>query len=337
MITIAVDAMGGDHAPRPEVEGAVVAAREFGVRILLVGLAAELKRELAKHAHRGLPIEIVPASEVITMHDSPSQAFRKKKDSSAHVAAKLVRGGLADGFISAGNTGAVMAVARFGLGTLSSVDRAALAAPFPTARGGTSVMLDVGANVDSKPAHLVQFAVMGEIYYRAIFGTRRPKVALLSIGEEEMKGNELTREAHIRLKQSTLNFVGNVEGREIFGGAVDVIVCDGFIGNVALKISEGVAQHIVGLLKDALQSTLSSQVGYVLSKKAYRNFRKKIDYSEYGGAPLLGVRGVTVIGHGSSNAHAIKNAIRVAAELVRGGVNERIEQELSMLPVAVEA
>jgi glycerol-3-phosphate acyltransferase PlsX len=279
----------------------------------------------------------VPASEVISMEDSPSQAFRKKKDSSAHVAAKLVRGGQADGMISAGNTGAVMAVARFGLGTLSSVDRPALAAPFPTARGGTSVLLDAGANVDSKPAHLVQFAVMGEIYYRAIFGTRRPKVALLSIGEEEMKGNELTREVHSRLKQSTLNFVGNVEGREIFGGDVDVIVCDGFIGNIALKISEGVAQHIVTLLKDALQSTLSSQVGYVLSRKAYKSFRKKIDYSEYGGAPLLGVRGVTVIGHGSSNAHAIKNAIRVATELVRGGVNERIEQELSMLPVAVEA
>jgi glycerol-3-phosphate acyltransferase PlsX len=337
MITIAVDAMGGDHAPRPEVEGAVAAAREFGVRILMVGLPPELKRELAKHPHRGLPIEIVPASEVITMHDSPSQAFRKKKDSSAHVAAKLVRGGLADGLISAGNTGAVMAVARFGLGTLPSVDRPALAAPFPTARGGTSVLVDVGANVDSKPAHLVQFAVMGEIYYRAIFGTRRPKVALLSIGEEEMKGNELTREVHSRLKQSALNFVGNVEGREIFGGDVDVIVCDGFIGNIALKISEGVAQHIVTLLKDALQSTLSSQVGYVLSRKAYKNFRKKIDYSEYGGAPLLGVRGVTVIGHGSSNAHAIKNAIRVATELVRGGVNERIEQELSTLPVAVEA
>jgi glycerol-3-phosphate acyltransferase PlsX len=337
MITIAVDAMGGDHAPRPEVEGAIAAARELNVRILLVGIAPELKRELAKHSHRGLPIEIVPANEVITMRDSPSQAFRKKKDSSAHVATKLVRGGQADGLISAGNTGAVMAVARFGLGTLPSVDRAALAAPFPTARGGTSVLLDVGANVDSKPAHLVQFAVMGEIYYRAIFGTRRPKVALLSIGEEEMKGNELTREVHSRLKQSTLNFVGNVEGREIFGGAVDVIVCDGFIGNVALKISEGVAQHIVTLLKDALQSTLSSQVGYVLSRKAYKSFRKKIDYSEYGGAPLLGVRGVTVIGHGSSNAHAIKNAIRVATELVRGGVNEKIEQELSMLPVAVEA
>jgi len=337
MINIALDAMGGDHAPRPEVEGAIAAARELGVRILLTGVAPILKKELAKHSSRGLPIEIVPASEVITMQDSPSQAFRKKKDSSAHVAAKLVRTGQADAFVSAGNTGAVMAVARFGLGTLPSVDRPALAAPFPTSRGGTAVLLDVGANVDSKAAHLVQFAVMGEIYYRAIFGTRRPKVGLLSIGEEEMKGNELTREAYSRLKFSTVNFTGNVEGRDIFNGSVDVIVCDGFIGNIALKISEGVAQHIVVLLKDALQSTLSSQVGYVLSKKAYRNFRKKIDYSEYGGAPLLGVKGVTVIGHGSSNALAIRNAIRVATELVRGGVNEKIEQELSALPVPVEA
>jgi glycerol-3-phosphate acyltransferase PlsX len=315
MITIAVDAMGGDHAPRPEIEGAVQAARELGVRIFLVGLAAELKKELAKYPHRGLPIEIVPATEVITMDDSPTQAFRKKKDSSAHVATKLVRGGQADALVSAGNTGAVMAVARFGLGTLSSVDRVALAAPFPTSRGGTAVLLDVGANVDSKPAHLVQFAVMGEIYYRAIFGTRRPRVALLSIGEEE----------------------SNVEGRDIFNGSVDVIVCDGFIGNIALKISEGVAQHIAAMLKEALQSTISSQVGYVLSRKAYKSFRKKIDYSEYGGAPLLGVKGVTVIGHGSSNPLAIKNAIRVATELVRGGVNERIEQELATIPVPVEA
>src|ERR1700722_2644100 len=337
MITIAVDAMGGDLAPRPEVEGSVLAAREFGVRVLLVGIPAELKRELGRHSLRGATIEVVAASEVIARSDSPAQAFRRKKDSSAHVAARLVHEGQAEAMVSAGNTGAVMTVARFVLGTLSSVQRPALAAPFPTSRGGVAVLIDAGANVDSKVAHLLQFAVMGEIYYRAIFGARRPKVALLSIGEEEMKGNELTREAHIRLKQSTLNFVGNVEGREIFGGAVDVIVCDGFIGNVALKISEGVAQHIVGLLKDALQSTLSSQVGYVLSRKAYKTFRKKIDYSEYGGAPLLGVRGVTVIAHGSSNALAIKNAIRVAMELVRGGVNEKIEHELSMLPVAVEA
>ncbi len=331
MITIAVDAMGGDHAPRPEVEGAVQAAREFDVRVLLVGQPAVVNRELGKYPRRGLPIEVAPASEVITMKDSPVQAFRKKKDSSVHVAVKLVRTGQADGMVSAGNTGAVMAVARFGLGTLPSVDRPALAAPFPTSRGGVSVLLDVGANVDSKVAHLEQFAVMGEIYYRAIFGTRRPKVALLSIGEEEIKGNELTREAYDRLKHMPLNFVGNIEGREVFVGNVDVIVCDGFIGNIALKISEGLAQHIVALLKSAMQSTLSSQVGSLLSRRAYQDFKKKIDYSEYGGAPLLGVRGMIVIAHGSSNANAIKNAVRVAAGLARNRINERIEAELSAL------
>ncbi|HEX2714675.1 MAG TPA: phosphate acyltransferase PlsX [Candidatus Acidoferrales bacterium] len=337
MITIAVDAMGGDHAPRPEVEGAVAAARELGVRILLVGQPEGLKRELAKYPRRGLPIEVVPASEVITMRDSPTQAFRRKKDSSAHVAARLVRAGQADGLVSAGNTGAVMAVARFVMGTLESVDRPALAAPFPTTKGGVSVLLDVGANVDSKAEQLVQFAVMGEVYYRVIFGTRRPKVALLSIGEEEMKGNELTREAFNRLKQMPLNFLGNVEGRDVFAGNVDVIVCDGFIGNIALKISEGLAQHIVTLLRNALRSTLSSQVGSLLSRRAFEGFKKKIDYSEYGGAPLLGVRGITVIGHGGSNANAIKNAVRVAAELARSKVNEKIEQELSAMAIAARA
>ncbi len=337
MITIAVDAMGGDHAPRPEVEGAVLAARELGVRILLVGQQDVVKRELARHPHRSLPLELVHASEVITMKDAPMRAFRRKKDSSAHVAARLVRAGQADGLVSAGNTGAVMAVARFVLGTLESVDRPALAAPFPTTRGGVAVLLDVGANVDSKAAHLEQFAVMGEIYYRVIFGTRRPKVALLSIGEEEMKGNELTREAYNRLKQMPIHFAGNVEGRDVFAGNVNVIVCDGFIGNIALKISEGLAQHIVTLLKNALRSTLSSQVGSLLSRRAYQDFKKKIDYSEYGGAPLLGVRGVTVIGHGGSNANAIKNAIRVAAELVRSKANEKIEQELSALTVGARA
>src|SRR5579862_6796135 len=337
MITIAVDAMGGDHAPRTEVEGSVLAARELGVRVLLVGVEPDVKRELARYDHRGLNIEVVPASEVIAMSDSPTQAFRKKKDSSAHVAASLVKQGQADALMSAGNTGAVMTVARFMLGTLPSVQRPALAAPFPTGRGGVSVLLDVGANVDSKVAHLVQFAVMGEIYYRVIFGAPRPKVALLSIGEEEMKGNELTREAYGRLKQLPLNFIGNVEGRDIFSGAVDVIVCDGFIGNVALKISEGVAQHIAALLKKALSSTIAARVGYLLSRGAYAKFRRTIDYSEYGGAPLLGVRGITVIAHGGSNANAIKNAVRVAAELARARLNEKIEQELSALPVAVGA
>ena len=337
MITIAVDAMGGDDAPRPEVEGSIQAAREWGLRVLLVGQPAEVRRELARHPHRGLDIEIVPASEVIAMTDSPSQAFRRKKDSSAHVAAHLVKRGKADAWFSAGNTGAVMTVARFVLGTLPSVQRPALAAPLPTSKGGVVVLLDVGANVDSKVAHLVQFAVMGEIYYRVIFGTRQPRVALLSIGEEAGKGNELTREAYPRLKALPLNFVGNVEGREGFSGAVEVIVCDGFVGNVALKVTEGVAQHIAGLLKKAVKSTVASQVGYVLSRGAFKEFRRSIDYTEYGGAPLLGVRGITVIGHGSSNVNAVKNGLRVSAELAKARVNEKIEQELSALPVAVGA
>ena len=329
MITIALDAMGSDHAPRAEVEGAVLATRQQEVRVVLVGIEPKVHAELSRHSHRGLPIEVANATEVITMADSPSLAFRKKRDSSVHVAAKMVRNGQADALVSAGNTGAVMATARFVLGTLSSVDRPALAAAFPTAKGGTAVLLDVGANVDSKPEQIEQFAIMGEIYYRAIFGTRRPRVGILSIGEEEMKGNELTREASALLKQRSLNFIGNVEGKDVFKGDVDVIVCDGFIGNVALKISEGVAMHIAGMLKKALQSSLRAQVGYVLSRKAFADFRRKIDYSEYGGAPLLGLKGAVVIGHGRSNANAVKNAIRVAAELCRSRINDKIEQELS--------
>jgi glycerol-3-phosphate acyltransferase PlsX len=336
MTTVALDAMGSDHAPRVEVEGAILAARELGVRILLVGRAEAIKAELAHHRHRGLPLEIVPAAGVITMSDAPGQAFRKKRDSSVHVAAQLVRDGGADAMVSAGNTGAVLAVARFTLGTLPSVSRPALAAPFPTARGGVAVILDVGANVDSKVGHLVQFAVMGEIYYRTVFHARRPRVGLLSIGEEESKGNELVREAHNEMKALPMHFVGNVEGRDVFTGAVaDVIVCDGFIGNIALKISEGVAEMISGKLKESLQSNLRAQVGYVLSKRAYADFRRKIDYSESGGAPLLGVRGVCIIAHGRSNSNAIKNAIRVAAGMADGHVNEKIERDLSAASVAL--
>jgi glycerol-3-phosphate acyltransferase PlsX len=334
MTTIAVDAMGGDHAPRAEVEGALLAARELGVRILLVGIEERVKHELARHRTRNLPIEVVNATEVITMSDSPSQAFRRKKDSSVHVAAKLVKDGAAQALVSAGNTGAVMTVARFVLGTLAAVDRPALAAAFPNAKEKLTVILDVGANVDSKPEQIEQFAVMGEIYFRSIFGTRRPRVALLSIGEEEMKGNELTREAAARLKQLPMNFVGNVEGRDVFKGDVDVIVCDGFIGNIALKISEGLVEHVGGMLKKAIKSSIASQVGYVLSKQAFDSFRKRTDSSETGGAPLLGVRGITIIGHGRSNAVAVKNAIRVASELCRTRLNEKIEQELSASAVA---
>ncbi|MGA8870047.1 MAG: phosphate acyltransferase PlsX [Candidatus Acidiferrales bacterium] len=329
MITIALDAMGGDHAPRAEVEGAILAARELGVRVLLVGIEETVRQELARHKLRDLPIEVVNANDVITMTDSPSHAFRRKKESSLHVAARLVRDGKADALVSAGNTGAVMTVARFVLGTLPSVDRPALAAAFPNMKEKVSIILDVGANVDSKPEQIEQFAVMGEIYYRTIWGVKRPRVALLSIGEEEMKGNELTRDAAALLKLTSLNFTGNVEGRDVFRGNVEVVVCDGFIGNIALKISEGVVEHIGGMLKKAIKSSLRSQLGYALSKRAFDDFRKRTDYSEYGGAPLLGVKGITVIGHGRSNPNAVKNAIRVAAELCRARVNEKIEQELS--------
>jgi glycerol-3-phosphate acyltransferase PlsX len=315
------------------VEGSVLAAREFGVRVLLVGQAQAVRAELAKHAEPNLPIEIVPASEVITMNDHPAQAFRRKKDSSVHVAARLVREVKADGLVSAGNTGAVMTVARFLLGTLESVDRVALAAPFPNARGGVSVLLDVGANVDSRPEHLLQFAVMGEVYYRATFGSRRPRVGLLSVGEEEIKGNVLTREVYALLKKSPVHFVGNVEGGDLFSGIVDVIVCDGFVGNIALKICEGLAVSIFDSLKKSMKGSLLSQVGAKLSQGAFKGLKKKIDYTEYGGAPLLGVRGVCVIGHGRSNANAVKNAIRVAAGLARARINERIEQELSATAV----
>ncbi|MGO9591129.1 MAG: phosphate acyltransferase PlsX [Candidatus Acidiferrales bacterium] len=328
-MTIALDAMGGDHAPRAEVEGAILAARELGVRVLLVGVEETVRQELARHKLRDLPIEVVNATDVITMTDSPSHAFRRKKESSLHVATRLVRDGKADALVSAGNTGAVMTVARFVLGTLPSVDRPALAAAFPNMKEKVSIILDVGANVDSKPEQIEQFAVMGEIYYRTIWGVKRPRVALLSIGEEEMKGNELTREAGALLRQTSLNFTGNVEGRDVFRGNVEVVVCDGFIGNIALKISEGVVEHIGGMLKKAIKSSLRSQLGYALSKRAFDDFRKRTDYSEYGGAPLLGVKGITVIGHGRSNPNAVKNAIRVAAELCRARVNEKIEQELS--------
>jgi len=263
------------------------------------------------------------------MQDRATKAFRAKRDSYLRVAARLVHEGKADGMISAGNTGAVMTTAKIVLGALEGVDRPALAQVFPTSKGTAAVLLDVGANVDCKPHHLVEFAVMGETYYRVIFGVERPRLGLLSIGQEEHKGNDLTREALALLKQLPVNFVGNVEGRDLYNGSVEVIVCDGFIGNVALKISEGLIEAVSSLLKEALSSTLSSKVGYVLARKAFKNFKKRVDYSEYGGAPLLGVKGVCIICHGGSNSNAIKNAIRVAAEFATGKVNEKIERDLA--------
>jgi phosphate acyltransferase len=330
MVTIAVDAMGGDHAPKSEVDGAIRAARSLGVRIILVGKQDIVRKELAQHSDaRGLPIEIQHASEVVTMEDSAAKAVRTKRDSSIRVAARLVRDGIAQGLVSAGNTGAVMATSKMVQGMIPCVDRPALASAFPTLKGTPVIVIDVGANVDCSPRMLSQFAVMGEIYSRVIFHTERPRVGLLSIGEEEHKGNELTRAATPLLKALPINFIGNVEGRDIYTGDIDVIVCDGFIGNVALKVSEGLVDMISKMLRESLEATITRKIGYVLSRTAFQDFKKRVDYSEYGGAPLLGVKGVCIIAHGRSNANAIKNAIRVAKEFAGGCANERIAAELN--------
>jgi len=333
---IALDAMGSDRAPRPEIEGAIQAARHLGARVLLVGSEPIIKTELRRYRWTSqLPIEIVHASEVITMEDKAAQAVRSKRQSSMHVGLRLVREGRAAGFVTAGNTGAAMAAAKMILGALPGVDRPALAAVFPTAIRTGAMLLDVGANVDCDAHNLEQFAVMGEVYFRSIFSTRRPKVGLLSIGEEETKGNQLTREAFQLLKQLPLNFVGNVEGRDLYNGEVDVIVSDGFVGNVALKTSEGVVNLVRAALKEALRETITRQVGYLLSRSAFTDFKKRLDHTEYGGAPLLGLKGVCIITHGSSNANAIKNAIRVAAEFAESNANAEIEKALAAIkPVA---
>ncbi len=331
---IALDAMGSDKAPRPEIEGALQAARHHGVHVLLVGPETRLKAELAHYpGARRLPVEVIHASDVITMQDKV-EAIRAKRDSSIRVGLRLVREGRAAGFVTAGNTGAAMATAKMVLGALPGVDRPALAAAFPTVMNTAAVLLDVGANVDCEAVNLEQFAVMGDIYCRAIFGMKRPRVGLLSIGEEEGKGNSLTREAFHGLKRLPIHFIGNVEGRDLYNGHVDVIVADGFVGNVALKTSEGVAKLVRTVLKETLRATITRQVGAYLSRDAFSDFQKRLDHTEYGGAPLLGVKGVCIITHGSSNPNAIKNAIRVAAEFAERRVNETIEKELAGLRLA---
>ncbi|WP_298269603.1 phosphate acyltransferase PlsX [Geobacter sp.] len=324
---VAVDAMGGDNAPVIEVEGAVAAAREYGIPITLVGDTDRLRQELAKHNIQGLDIAIQHASEVVGMHDAASDAVRRKKDSSIRVAYELVKGGAADAVVSAGNSGATMAAGMFVLKRIKGIDRPAIAQIFPTLRGKTLV-LDVGGNVDCKPIHLVQFAIMGEVYARHVMGVERPKLGLLSNGEEDSKGNELTRETHSILKDISFNYHGYVEGRDIFNGMVDVVVCDGFVGNVVLKLSEGLAEAIGKMLKEEIVKSVVSKLGYFLVRKAFKNFKKKVDYAEYGGAPLLGINGVAMICHGGSNVKAIKNAIHFAHEYARKGVNQRLVEKL---------
>ena len=325
-IDIVVDGMGSDKAPESEIRGAIAACRQLDVRVQLVGPEDRL-RPILTDALEGehLPIEIVPATEWISMDEKAALAVRSKRDSTMRVGLKRVREGRASGFFTAGNTGAAMATAKMVLGMLAGVDRPALATILPTTNGNPSLLLDVGANVDSDPEHLFQFALMGDLYARNVLHIRNPRVGLLSIGEEDSKGNAQTRETLPLLRASGLNFIGNVEGRDLFNGRADVVVCDGFVGNVALKTGEGLAKLVSSSLKESLQSTVASTIGALLSQKAFKSFKKRLDYTEYGGAPLLGVRGVCIVGHGSSNEKAILNGIRVTAEFAHARVNAGIE------------
>jgi glycerol-3-phosphate acyltransferase PlsX len=317
MIKIAVDAMGGDNAPHAVVAGAVHAARELGVGIILVGIEQSIKAELKKHLHaKSLPIEIRNATQVVDMLDSPATVFRRKKDSSIRVANELVKNGEAVAVISAGHSGAAMATSLFVLGPIEGVERPAIATIMPTVKG-TSIVLDVGANVDCKPVHLLQFAVMGAVFAKYVLKNLNPRVGLLSIGEEETKGNELTKEAFKLLA-----------GRDVITGKADVIVCDGFIGNVVLKAAEAVAEAVGIMIRENIGDNLIRKLGYFLMKPAFYALKRRVDYAEYGGAPLLGVDGISIISHGRSSARAIRNAIGVAAKFAEGEVNKHIREDI---------
>jgi glycerol-3-phosphate acyltransferase PlsX len=319
--------MGGDFAPRNIVEGAFKAAKEHGVKVVLVGDEDQVSKELSRYPTSKLPIFIHHTSHVVAMHDSPSTVLRRMKDSSIKVAIDLEKAGEVNGVVSAGNSGAAMALAMFIFKKLEGVDRPAIATIHPAIKGST-VLIDSGGNVDCKPSHLIQFALMGDAYAKYILGEKDPRIGILSNGEEEGKGNELTREAHEILSGMDINYIGYVEGRALNSGEVDVIVCDGFVGNVALKISEGLWETVHGILKWEAKDNLRAKVAYFFMRRAIRRMEKRFDYSEYGGAPLLGVNGNCVICHGASNAKAIMNAIVLAASLAKNKLNEHLIQEL---------
>ncbi len=327
---IAVDAMGGDHAPRVNVDGAIAAAREFGISSLLVGKPAALEPLLAAAGDAARQIEIVEATEVVEMDDPATAAIRKKRNSSIRIAANCVRDGRAAGLVSAGHTGAAMVSAKMVIGTIEGVDRPALATVLPNL-SGHCLLLDVGANPEAKTSHFKEFAVMGSLYAQLAFGKPNPSIGLMSIGEEDSKGTDRTKEAFKGLKEAGLNFIGNVEGRDVFTGKVDVIVTDGFTGNVILKVSESLSEMVEQLLREEIKKTLQASVGFLLSRSAFRSFKTRLDYSEYGGAPLLGVKGCVIICHGRSSAKAIKNAIRLAAEFSRQNLAEKIQSSIAEL------
>ena len=329
---IALDCMGGDEfALSRNVAGAVEAAGDGSLEIVLVGHQDAIEKELSKYGDSVPPFKIEHAAETVAMDESPSSAIRKKRTSSMWIAVELLKQKHAEAVMTAGNTGAAMAMAKIQLGTLRNVERPAITTPLPTP-AGFSILVDAGANVDSKPIHLYQFAVMGSIYARNVCKRSSPRVGLLSVGHEESKGNQLTKETHALLKKSPLNFLGNIEGRDIFTGNVDVIVCDGFVGNIVLKSSESVAEMIEGLFRAELQKQWRGKIAGLLIKPLYRNFKKKLSHAEYGGAPLLGINGVCIISHGSSSARAIRNALFCARDFVIHNLNEHIEKALNEIP-----
>lgn len=325
---VALDAMGGDFAPEVTIAGAIEAVSEYDIEVILVGDKEKLTDSIKNKRYPPDKISIYHASEVVEMQEYPASALRKKKDSSIRKAIDLVSIKKADAVVSAGHSGVVMVTALFVLGKLPNVDRPAIATLMPSLTGHF-LLLDVGANVDCKPENLMEFAYMGNAHYSTIFNTPSPRVALLGIGEEDTKGNELTKEAFKHLKNTAINFVGNVEGKDIFSGNADVVICDGFIGNIVLKVSEGLAETILKMLKREITNT-AGRLDYLMIKTAIKNFRKKTDYSEYGGAPLLGINGTCIISHGRSSARAIKNAIRVAAEMAKKKVHEIIADTLKV-------
>jgi glycerol-3-phosphate acyltransferase PlsX len=326
---IAVDAMGGDHAPRSIIDGALAAARHLDLGLVLTGPEAILRGELARHSDsEHLDIRIIDAPDVVGMGESATSALRRKSRCSIRVAAESVADGQAAALVSAGHTGATVMAAHAAFGMLSGVDRPALAATIPSG-DRLGILLDVGANADCRAPHLLQFAAMGAMYARVSLGIEHPRIGLLSIGEEEGKGNELIREAHRLLKNSSVNFIGNVEAREVYKGNADVIVSDGFTGNIVLKASEGLVDTVERLLGEELSRTFSGMVGSILSRRAFRRFRKRLDYSEYGGAPLLGVGAVTVVGHGRSSAKAIRNAVAMAHRFASAGFIHRVERDIA--------
>jgi phosphate acyltransferase len=334
---IVVDAMGGDYAPEAAIEGAVMAAREYETEIILTGLSDKIHAVLDRlDPDNNLPILVVHADEVVEMHDSPGKVLRSKRKSSMKIGLDLVKDGTASAFLSAGNTGAVLAYSTVILRPLNGIDRPAIAIQLPTLKGN-AILLDAGANVDCKTKQLFQFGIMGHVFAEYILGKQNPRLGLLSIGEEDGKGNEVVKEAFQMLKASHINFIGNVEGKEVYRGNADVIVCDGFTGNVALKISESLAEMIGTNLKRMFQSNWLSKLGYLLLKPQLDEFKKKVDYSETGGAPLLGVNGVVIIAHGSSSAKAIKNAINRARELSEKNINVHIREGIESNLTDIEA